>query len=128
MPIPSTVFPLPAFDTTTDTVFHPPAASHDSSSDLSATSLSPIVPRSSNRTRHTPLYLQHYYCQSVQSTSAPSLAVSGSGNSHSIFRYLGYSNLSPAHLAFTSAITVHTEPKTFQQAVQHSEWREAMRK
>lgn len=38
------------------------------------------------------------------------------------------SHLSPSHRAFTSSLTITNEPKTFNQAVKHVEWREAMHK
>ncbi|KAC9553683.1 hypothetical protein E3N88_45641 [Mikania micrantha] len=47
---------------------------------------------------------------------------------HPLANYMSYNNFSPTHKAFLAAITSHDEPKTFSQASQDENWREAMKK
>lgn len=53
---------------------------------------------------------------------------SSSDTSHNILDYLDCHKLSRQHLAFTSAITSHTEPTSYTLASKHLKWKEAMQK
>lgn len=47
---------------------------------------------------------------------------------HSIANFVSYEKFSDSHKAFLAAISLNDEPKTFKQAVQDKNWREAMKR
>lgn len=49
-----------------------------------------------------------------------------SRNPHPIYNFLSYHRLSPSHYTFVSALSSITIPKTLQEALSHSGWRQAM--
>ncbi|KAM2039353.1 hypothetical protein ACFX1T_012806 [Malus domestica] len=82
------------------------------------------------RTTHPPRYLQQYHIDAtLPSRSLPSsnsaLPNTG-GTSHPLFTVLSYDRLSPTHCAFTTSISVATEPRSFAQASSDPKWRLAM--
>uniref|UniRef100_A0A2N9FKK9 Reverse transcriptase Ty1/copia-type domain-containing protein n=1 Tax=Fagus sylvatica TaxID=28930 RepID=A0A2N9FKK9_FAGSY len=58
--------------------------------------------------------------------SSDSTLVCSSGTSHPLCNFLSYDDLSPSHRAFTSSISLETEPKSFLQAMKQPKWRNAM--
>uniref|UniRef100_A0A2N9GKR9 Integrase catalytic domain-containing protein n=1 Tax=Fagus sylvatica TaxID=28930 RepID=A0A2N9GKR9_FAGSY len=93
----------------------------DTSSSIPSASL-----RKSSRPVKTPSYLQDYHCNLAISadTSFPfSVAVT-----HPIQHNLSYSHLSDSHKAFTLALSTHTEPHFYHEAIHSPQWCEAMSK
>jgi hypothetical protein len=87
--------------------------------------------RRSTRSTQPPAYLRDFHlAQALPSRttqSSESALVRSSGNPYSLDAFLSYTCLSNHHRAFTTAISLAQEPKSFLQAMQDSKWREAMR-
>jgi hypothetical protein len=83
----------------------------------------PLPLRHSSRPKHTPSYLQDYHCSLVSSIPAPH-----SSTMYPIAHTISYSHLSPAHKAYTLAISTLVEPKFYHEAVSSPQWCEAMDK
>jgi hypothetical protein len=101
---------------------HPSSQSPmDSSSPIS------FVPvRKSSRLIKVPFYLQTYHCNLTSSTStSPS---SHEEVIHPIEHQLSYYHLSDSHKAFTLALSTHTEPQFYHEALHSPQWCEAMSK
>jgi hypothetical protein len=96
---------------------------------------SPIPLRKSNRISKPPTNLQDYHCQlaitdsasqvTSSSNAGPSLP-STSGIPYALSSSLSYSQLSPSHRQFALALTTISEPTSFAQANQISQWKEAI--
>uniref|UniRef100_A0A2N9I0J6 CCHC-type domain-containing protein n=1 Tax=Fagus sylvatica TaxID=28930 RepID=A0A2N9I0J6_FAGSY len=90
---------------------------------------SPAPPRRSSRTIRPPAYLHDFHLGPALPTrpipSSDSALVRSSGTSHPLSNFLSYDGLSPSHRAFTSSISLETEPKSFLQAMKHPKWRNA---
>lgn len=75
-----------------------------------------VVPhRTSTRVSYPPLWMK-YYAATV-TDSIP----------HSLANYMTYMKLSPTYQAYLSAISVDTEPRTYEEAVKDPRWVEAMK-
>ncbi|MDV3201117.1 MAG: reverse transcriptase domain-containing protein, partial [Sweet potato little leaf phytoplasma] len=82
------------------------------------------IPRQSNRLKGPPTYLKDYHCMMATADSTHSLS---SGNvKYPISHFLSYNKLSPAHKAYTLAISSTTDPITYADAVKHECWIKAM--
>jgi hypothetical protein len=112
-----------------------PESSMDNSSPLDTSSQSPMdssspipsVPmRKSSRLIKVPSYLQDYHCNlaSSNSTSLPSYVEV----IHPIEYNLSYSHLCDSHKAFTLALSTHTKPQFYHEALHSPQWCEAMSK
>ena len=90
-----------------------------------------IVPRRSSRPTKPPGYLHDFHIQhrlpSQMSQSSESATVSSLGNPYPLCNFLSYDCLSSPHRAFTSSISLQTEPQSFLQAFRDKNWRDAMR-
>lgn len=75
-------------------------------------------------------YLQDFHlgCRlpSRLSQSSDSAMGTSSSTPYPLSNYLSYDHLSTTHRAFTTSISLETEPKTFLQATQDPKWRSAM--
>ncbi|KAG6676363.1 hypothetical protein I3842_15G147500 [Carya illinoinensis] len=95
---------------------------------------SPSTPlRRSTRTRTAPAYLKDFHCnallphQSASMSKAPeSSFIPGLNISFPLSSVLSYSSLSPSFHAFTTSLSINTEPTTYNQAIKQPIWREAM--
>jgi hypothetical protein len=84
----------------------------------------PTLPlRHSSRPKHTPSYLQDYHCSLASSIPPPN-----SSTMYPIDHTISYSHLSPAHKAYTLAISTLVEPRFYHEAVSSPHWCEAMDK
>uniref|UniRef100_A0A2N9IVB0 Reverse transcriptase Ty1/copia-type domain-containing protein n=1 Tax=Fagus sylvatica TaxID=28930 RepID=A0A2N9IVB0_FAGSY len=84
----------------------------------------PTLPlRHSSRPKHTPSYLQDYHCNLASSIPPPN-----SSTMYPIDHTISYSHLSPAHKAYTLAISTLVEPRFYHEAVSSPHWCEAMDK
>ena len=90
-----------------------------------------IVPRRSSRPTKPPRYLHDFHIQHrlqfQMSQSSESATVTSLGNPYPLCNFLSYDCLSSPHQAFTSSISLQTEPKSFLQAFRDKNWRDAMR-
>ncbi|XP_019435943.1 PREDICTED: uncharacterized protein LOC109342409 [Lupinus angustifolius] len=77
--------------------------------------------RRSTRPRYPPTYLHDFHCNlSMQTTSRnPHIP-------HPLSSILSYSSISSLHLPHVLSITIHTEPRIYEQAIKSSEWINAM--
>jgi hypothetical protein len=73
------------------------------------------------------IFISNRLCRLVPNPSSELALVRSSGNPHSIAAFLSYACLSNHHCAFTTAISLAQEPKSFLQAMQDPKWRDAMR-
>ncbi|KAK1416343.1 hypothetical protein QVD17_32133 [Tagetes erecta] len=83
----------------------------------------------SKRNITMPKYLNDYQVKlppSIDRTQPDSNQ--GSSTVHPLSNYVSYANFSNSHKAFLSAVNSHDVPKTFYQAAQNSNWKEAMEK
>jgi hypothetical protein len=101
------------------------------SPDPSLTMPLPSTSRRSTRTTQPPSYLRDFYLgHALPSRSAQSselAMVRSSGTSHSLDNFLSYFRLSHKHRAFTTALSLVQEHRSFSQAMQDSKWCDAMR-
>jgi len=138
--------PLPAIDTLTSTVETTSFPSADTGSvsngmsaaetsvtspqfDHSALSSSPIPInppiRASTRVRQPPKYLGDYKCNDLNSLSSANCS---SGMQYPLSDFTSFKHTSSTHTAFLLSLSTISEPQTYNQAVQHSCWRDAMDK
>nr|GLL42026.1 uncharacterized protein LOC109184712 [Ipomoea trifida] len=74
-------------------------------------------PRRSGRNRRAPCKLQDYYCDSIlQKVSSP----------HPLSGVISYNHLTLSHKVFSIAVTSVKEPRTYNEAIQHDCWKDAM--
>jgi hypothetical protein len=80
------------------------------------------------RTREPPGYLRDYYCYAanINPTCTKLNHSNSSGKFYPITNFLSYDCFSPKYQAYLAALTINEEPKNYAEAVQKSEWREAM--
>ena len=105
----------------------PTNTSSQSPMDSSSSSPIPSIPiRKSSRLIKVPSYLQayHYNLTSSTSTSLPSHVEV----IHPIEHNFSYSYLSDSHKAFTLALSTHTEPQFYHEALHSPQWCAAMSK
>ncbi|KAK2459095.1 putative mitochondrial protein [Trifolium repens] len=92
----------------------------------SVTSQPPNIPchvqRQSTRSKQPPSHLKDYICSSI--TDHP--RQQSSGSLYPLSKYISYSKLSPSHCLYALSLTVHTEPKSYAEAVKFDCWRKAM--
>ena len=106
-----------------------PFTSSPSLAIIPSTSSTPPL-RKSTRVSKPPSYLQDYKCSSIiTDQSAPSnhaikssSALIISSTKYPLSHYIGSSNLSPSYSHFGSLITIVSEPKSYQEAVQDPKW------
>ena len=84
--------------------------------------ISNITSRKSTRQRCLPSHLQDYHCN----LSISSLPPSSSSILYPLSYILSYSNLSPSYQHYCFSISTIFEPKTYQTAIKHYYWKEAM--
>ncbi|KAM0069913.1 putative RNA-directed DNA polymerase [Helianthus debilis subsp. tardiflorus] len=83
----------------------------------------------STRTRSQPSRFKDYAVNLPPSVDhANSTSNQGNSTAHPLAYYISYTKFSSNHKAFLSAIDSHDEPKSFQQASQDNNWREAMKR
>lgn len=73
------------------------------------------------RQRKPPLYLQDYHCSLLSNTDPPSTS-----SKHPISDCMPYTSLSQSHKLYSLSLSTHTEPQSYQEAMQHASWREAI--
>lgn len=80
------------------------------------------------RSRQPPPYLRDFVCHSARVVHpSPSLPSTGSsGTRFPLANYVTYQNFSESHTKFLAAISAGVEPRTFHEAVQDPNWRQAM--
>jgi hypothetical protein len=93
-------------------------------SPIALTSALPI--RQSSRVVKPPSYLQDYRCSLA--TALPPSNMTSANTAHPIQHTLSYSHLFASHKAFTLAISTHTEPQFYHEAVKSPHWVVAMSK
>ncbi|KAL6181252.1 hypothetical protein ACLB2K_047907 [Fragaria x ananassa] len=86
------------------------------------------LPRHSSRPTKPLPFLHDYHVEAALRCRDMPTSCTGSGTSYSISHVLSYDCLSRSHKAFTLQLTLHKEPSTYEQAMQHQVWRDAMRK
>lgn len=92
----------------------------------------PDIPRRSERNKRTPTYLQDFICQQATSlthskTSDKKKGTLISGTPFPLCATVSYHKLSLHHKSFVSSILTHSEPTTYQKAIENSEWCKAMK-
>jgi hypothetical protein len=90
----------------------------------------PPITQRSTRSTQPPAYLCDFHLAQAlpfrTTQSSESALVHSSGTPYPLDAFLSYKCLSNHHRAFTTAISFAQEPKYFLQAMQHSNWRDAM--
>ena len=117
----STSHASPASSLSTLSPALPLSASPHSPTSENATSETLPAARRSMRVRKPPTYLQDYHCSLASSTLAPS-----SSPRYPISHSLSYSSLSPPFKRFSLALNTNPEPSTYQEAIVHDCWKEAI--
>jgi len=88
------------------------------------------VLRKSTRVRRAPQYLQDFHCHqsslAMPSQSLSKCSASITGNPYSLENFLTYKKFSPSFTAFSTSVSMHTDPTTYKQAVKHPGWCKAM--
>lgn len=84
-----------------------------------------IAPRTSQRIRKPPSYLQDYHCTLLSSDSVP-ITSSSTGITYPLSKVLSYDHLNPKYQSFVMNISSSLEPTRFSEAVKHECWRKAM--
>ncbi|WVZ24859.1 hypothetical protein V8G54_003403 [Vigna mungo] len=79
--------------------------------------------RKSIRPTHKPSYLQDYHCNMLSTSSATQ---SSTCTLYPISSYLSYDALSSLHKSYVLNFSQVSEPKTYNQAIKHDCWRNAM--
>nr|GME04384.1 Retrovirus-related Pol polyprotein from transposon TNT 1-94 [Ipomoea batatas] len=87
-----------------------------------------VVPTLQRSTRHRvpPSYLKDYHCNLIYGDSSNS-CIQVQGTPHCISKVVVYDHLSSSHKNFVLASSCVTEPTSYNEAVKHECWREAMR-
>ena len=82
------------------------------------------------RARQPSVRLHDYvlHTATIRSSSSPSSSLAFSGTPYPIANYVNCAKFSLSHRRFAAAVTTGIEPTNFKEAMQHSCWREAMRK
>ncbi|KAF7143763.1 hypothetical protein RHSIM_Rhsim05G0166600 [Rhododendron simsii] len=82
-----------------------------------------------SRSRRPPSHLADYHCSGATHGSSPLPSdFSFTGTPYPLHHFLSSSNFSVGHRSFLSAVSSLDEPRTFSQAVQLPQWRDAMEK
>jgi hypothetical protein len=88
------------------------------------------APHRTTRVRRAPQYLHDFHCnQSLLDVPSQSLSkseTSNIGNLYSLANFLTYKKCSPSFTAFSSPISIHTNPIIYNQVVKHLGWCKAM--
>lgn len=108
--------PLPPLEVVPPSSIPPPEEPRPSS----------MVPCHSTRPHNPPSHLQDYNCSLVTPLLGSIPSVPSANVHYPIQHFISYAPVSPAHHAFTIAISSDLEPKHFQQAVQNPKGHEAM--
>ncbi|WJX20513.1 hypothetical protein P8452_10060 [Trifolium repens] len=110
---------------------HIPPLNPHSNQEPSSSNHEPVPPQPSSvvhnrptRTRNPPGYLTDYVCslnssQAFSSTHTP-------GNPYPLCNFLSSHNFSPTYRSFLSKIAIESEPKSYTEAKNFPEWRNAM--
>ena len=80
--------------------------------------------------RRPPSHLKDFVCHVIEKidlVTSP-LQDAFSGTPYPLTKFISYDRFSSSHHALLAPITCHDEPKTFIQAAEHPQWREAMTK
>lgn len=90
--------------------------------------LQPIAPalRRSNRGRVTPGYLKDYHCSVLKNPPSNS-CVQMAGSPHALSTVIGYDGISGKHKNFILSVTCAVEPRCYNEAIKHADWRDAMK-
>lgn len=107
---------LPNFD---DVFFSQPSAPNPT-----LQTSSPLLIRQVSRPRRPPSYLQDYHYQLQSAVNIPSVPTLS--YPHTLSSVLFYDHLSSAYKHFTLSITVHPEPKIYNEAIKNECWKQAM--
>ncbi|MCH83257.1 peptide transporter PTR2, partial [Trifolium medium] len=102
----------------TNPIIHPPI--NDNSTQI------PV--RQSNRISHPPTYLQDYHC-SLKKNTINCISQSSPSSSQCKFPIsssISYHNLSSAHKHFVLNLSTLSEPSTYEEAMQHEQWKGAI--
>lgn len=80
------------------------------------------------RTQQPPAHLKDYYCRAaiVNPSCTPSHPDIPSSTVYPISNFVSYDHFSQKHRAYLAELASHEEPKSYAQAVNHAEWRDAM--
>lgn len=80
------------------------------------------------RTRQPPAHLKDYYCRAaiVNPSCTPSHPDIPSSTVYPISNFVSYDHFSQKHRAYLAELASHEKPKSYAQAVNHAEWRDAM--
>ena len=62
----------------------------------------------------------------MPSQSLSKCSPSNTGNPYSLHNFLAYKHFSPSFIAFSTTVSMHTDPATYKQAVKHLGWCKAM--
>ena len=123
--------PSPLFSEATDQPSLPPTSPPSivpdpvsfSSQPVSVEPATATPQRKSTRPTHKPSYLQDYHCNMLSTSSATQ---SSTGTLYPISSYLSYDALSSLHKSYVLNLSQVSEPKTYNQAIKHDCWRNAM--
>jgi len=88
------------------------------------------VLRRSTKVRRAPQYLQDFHSHqsflAVPSQSLSKYYASITGNPYSLENFLAYKKFYPSFIAFSTSVSMHTDPTTYKQAMKHPGWCKVM--
>lgn len=85
----------------------------------------PSEVRRSDRHIKTPSYLKHFHHGKLPTNSATKRQ-QNTAHAYSLCKYLDYDHLSADHKSYSINLSLLEEPKTYEEAIKHKHWQEAI--